>query len=40
MAEILPQRIRQTFTLLPGWLEQSCPSGMLVPQAGMWLRQT
>lgn len=39
MAGILPLKIRQTFTVLPGWLGHS---GMLVPHAGMgmWLRQT
>lgn len=36
MAEILPQRIRQTFPVLPGCLEQNCPTAGM----GMWLRQT
>lgn len=42
MAEILPGKIRQTFTVLLGWLEQSCLGGVLVPHTGtgMWLTQT
>lgn len=42
MAEILPRNIHQTFMVLPGWPEQSCLGGMLIPHAGtgMWLRQT